>query len=131
METTIVTLPPRRSDAVDIDRYRARALHGILRQAMLGAIALIKRSIKAVRDYRERRAAHRELSALDAQALHDMGINPGDIDAIVEGRFANDHSRCRKHVTVPLLPNPTPAASWRERARPGIRPALPACPESA
>ena len=129
METTTLPLPPRRSDtgAVDIDYYRtqanqlrAEAMREIANDLASGLAQLVHRVRAWIHDYRQRRAAYRELGALDAQALHDIGVSRSDIDAIASGRFADDRSRCRKHVVM-SLDNPAPVIPWRERERPGIR----------
>jgi uncharacterized protein YjiS (DUF1127 family) len=132
METMNLPLQPRRnaSGAVDLNVYRtqanqlrAEAMREIARDVSAGLIRLAQRVRAAIHDYRQRRAAYRELVALDAQALHDIGVSRSDIDAIANGRFADDRSRCRKHVAM-SLDNPAPVIPWRERARPGIRPAV-------
>jgi uncharacterized protein YjiS (DUF1127 family) len=135
METTDLTLSPRRSSngALDIDHYRAHmndvraaAMRQALRDALSGLITLTRRAIAAIQAYRQRRAAYRELSALDAQALGDIGISRSDIDAVADGRFREDRSRCRKHYAM-SLGNTEPVVPWLERARPGIRAAFAPC----
>jgi uncharacterized protein YjiS (DUF1127 family) len=126
---TIDTLPSRRSanGAVDIDYYRAHAnrlraaaMHEALKDLAAGLAKLAQRAGAAIHAWRQRRAAYRELSALDAQALHDIGISRGEIEAVANGGFGGDSSRCRKHYAL-ALDNPAVVESWRERERPGIR----------
>jgi uncharacterized protein YjiS (DUF1127 family) len=132
METTNLPLQPRRSanGAVDLDDYRSQAnqlrseaVREIGRDVASTLARLARRIHAAIHDYRQRRAAYRELTALDAQALHDIGVSRSDIDAIASGRFSDDRSRCRKHVAM-SLDKPAQVIPWRERARPGIRPVV-------
>jgi uncharacterized protein YjiS (DUF1127 family) len=129
METTNLPLQPRRSTsgAVDLDDYRpqanqlrAEAVREIGRDLASTLARLARRVHAAIHDYRQRRAAYRELTALDAQALHDIGVSRSDIDAIASGRLSDDRSRCRKHVAM-SLDKPATVVPWRERTRPGIR----------
>lgn len=75
---------------------------------------------EAVRSYRQRRSAYRELAALDTQALHDMGITRDDIDAVADGRFTRDGSRYRQRKILSFHHTAAPT-SWTQRERPGIR----------
>lgn len=72
------------------------------------------------RSYRQRRRAYRELAALDAQALHDIGITRDDIAAVADGRFGHDPSRYRQHKLISFH-DTAPPVPWLDRERPGIR----------
>jgi uncharacterized protein YjiS (DUF1127 family) len=121
-------LQRRDNGAIDVDYYRARAerlraeafAHAIRQSGRWVAQLAVKIS-RWFGDYRQRQRTARELLALDAHALRDIGISRGDIDAVVRGEFASDatrHSRLQ-----PLADrNSTPAAiSWVNRDRPGVR----------
>lgn len=50
-------------------------------------------TIRSLVRWRRRRALAMELHALDDRALHDMGLNRGDIAAIASGSYILDETR--------------------------------------
>ncbi|HKQ29757.1 MAG TPA: branched-chain-amino-acid transaminase [Burkholderiales bacterium] len=121
MDATHITLSPRRSanGAVNIDYYRAQAnrlraaaMRDILTDIAAGLAQWAQRMSTAIRDWRRRRAAYRELSALDVHALHDIGISRSDIEAIASDEFDDDRSRCRAHHAIATPPPAAHPVCW-------------------
>jgi uncharacterized protein YjiS (DUF1127 family) len=90
----------------------------------LAALALypVRYLARQLKERLRRRATYRELAALDAHALADIGITPGDFDAIVNGTYEQDGTRINRRAAAGARLQPAPEnVTWLHRPQPGIR----------
>lgn len=85
------------SGALDTDYYhrRVRAERADFLRAVLSCIARCGwRAWGCIKKKMEGPAARRELSALSTRELKDLGLARNDLDALANGAYFNDMSRC-------------------------------------
>jgi len=86
------------STAADTDYYYRRACTervDFLR-ALLTPIARCWRAWDCIKKKMEGQSARRQLSALSIHELKDLGLARGDLDAIANGTYATDPTRCAR-----------------------------------
>lgn len=130
METTTVSSELRSgNDVAGVDYHlvrarelRARTIGRGLSKLVSLAVHPVRHLARQLKERLRRRAMYRELAALDAHALADIGITPGDFDAIVNGAYEQDSSRISRRAAASPRPLPAPDnVTWLHRPQPGIR----------